>query len=319
MASPPPYSMFQALLRFRGFRTLPRASGARAWALCPRPCAFRGWGNHVVPCRTTRWAITPGFDQSDLEHPRAQRFQFGLMDIKRSTGVWLGSECAFRSSPGGRLVPLEPRFRRYPPSGRQAAKDGNTHLMCWCLPCTMADFIEAPMEPIIDKLPPHLRRLSEAPRMNGFGQFLQILRTGMHPHLVGDFRSRGQRRCQNLKTLSGEMPMRDKFEVSWSLPRCGSGPTSIEANLNVLPMVMGRRLSFLWGIQSEPILGVDQATRDENPKAAAATGTGCRAWRISTTTIRVFSMRSSRIMPPRSCATGRQLCQLEDRAGHRAA
>ncbi|AYE84650.1 DUF5927 domain-containing protein [Sulfitobacter sp. D7] len=60
---------------------------------------------------------------------------------------------------------------------------------------TMADFIEAPMEPlqeILDEIGrPRLRRLSEAPRMvdlNGFGQFLQNLKNqGMHPYLVGDF------------------------------------------------------------------------------------------------------------------------------------
>ncbi|MDO6481163.1 DUF5927 domain-containing protein [Shimia thalassica] len=60
---------------------------------------------------------------------------------------------------------------------------------------TMAEFIEAPMEPlqsIIDEMG-HLalRRLSEAPRMNdltGFGQFLQNLKNqGMHPYLMGDF------------------------------------------------------------------------------------------------------------------------------------
>ncbi|MEP2955108.1 MAG: beta-1,6-N-acetylglucosaminyltransferase [Sulfitobacter sp.] len=60
---------------------------------------------------------------------------------------------------------------------------------------TMADFIEAPMEPlqeILDEIGrPRLRRLSEAPRMvdlDGFGQFLQNLKNqGMHPYLVGDF------------------------------------------------------------------------------------------------------------------------------------
>ena len=60
---------------------------------------------------------------------------------------------------------------------------------------TMAEFIEAPMEPlqtIIDEIGPHApRRLAEAPRMvdlNGFGQFLQNLKNqGMHPYLMGDF------------------------------------------------------------------------------------------------------------------------------------
>lgn len=63
---------------------------------------------------------------------------------------------------------------------------------------TMAEFIEAPMEPlqtIIDTIGPrnNLRTLSEAPKMvdlTGFGKFLQNLKNqGMHPHLMGDFPS----------------------------------------------------------------------------------------------------------------------------------
>lgn len=60
---------------------------------------------------------------------------------------------------------------------------------------TMADFIDAPMEPlqtIIDEIGmKRLTRLTEAPRMvnlQGFGQFLQNLKNqGMHPYLMGDF------------------------------------------------------------------------------------------------------------------------------------
>jgi hypothetical protein len=59
----------------------------------------------------------------------------------------------------------------------------------------MAEFIEAPMEPlqtIIDEIgQQNLRGLSEVPRMSdltGFGQFLQNLKNqGMHPYLMGDF------------------------------------------------------------------------------------------------------------------------------------
>ncbi len=60
---------------------------------------------------------------------------------------------------------------------------------------TMAEFIEAPMEPlqiVIDEIgqKPH-RRLAEAPVMedlSGFGRFLQNLKNqGMHPYLRGDF------------------------------------------------------------------------------------------------------------------------------------
>ena len=60
---------------------------------------------------------------------------------------------------------------------------------------TMAEFIEAPMEPlqtIIDEIGAQsMRRLAEAPKMadlTGFGQFLQNLKNqGMHPYLMGDF------------------------------------------------------------------------------------------------------------------------------------
>ena len=60
---------------------------------------------------------------------------------------------------------------------------------------SMAEFIEAPMEPlqgILDEIgQARIRRLSEAPKMvdlHGFGQFLQNLKNqGMHPYLMGDF------------------------------------------------------------------------------------------------------------------------------------
>ncbi|AXI48677.1 glycosyl transferase [Sulfitobacter sp. SK012] len=60
---------------------------------------------------------------------------------------------------------------------------------------TMAEFIEAPMEPlqgILDEIgQTRIRRLAEAPKMvdlHGFGQFLQNLKNqGMHPYLMGDF------------------------------------------------------------------------------------------------------------------------------------
>ena len=60
---------------------------------------------------------------------------------------------------------------------------------------TMAEFVEAPMEPlqsVLDEIgPTKAHRLSEVPQMtdlSGFGQFLQNLKNqGMHPHLMGDF------------------------------------------------------------------------------------------------------------------------------------
>ncbi|MEL7388272.1 MAG: hypothetical protein AAFN76_00700, partial [Pseudomonadota bacterium] len=60
---------------------------------------------------------------------------------------------------------------------------------------TMAEFIEAPMEPlqtIIDEIGKQsVHGLAEVPKMadlTGFGQFLQNLKNqGMHPYLMGDF------------------------------------------------------------------------------------------------------------------------------------
>jgi len=60
---------------------------------------------------------------------------------------------------------------------------------------TLAEFVEAPMEPlqtIIDDIGArHARRLTEAPKMvnlDGFGQFLQNLKNqGMQPQLMGEF------------------------------------------------------------------------------------------------------------------------------------
>lgn len=60
---------------------------------------------------------------------------------------------------------------------------------------TMAEFIEAPMEPlqsILDEIgPAKSHRIAEVPQMTdltGFGQFLQNLKNqGMHPYLMGDF------------------------------------------------------------------------------------------------------------------------------------
>jgi len=60
---------------------------------------------------------------------------------------------------------------------------------------TLADFVDAPMEPlqlILDEIGARgIRPVTEVPRMvnlDGFGRFLQNLRNqGMSPHLVGDF------------------------------------------------------------------------------------------------------------------------------------
>lgn len=68
---------------------------------------------------------------------------------------------------------------------------GKARVRIW----TMAEFIEAPMEPlqtIIDEIGKQsVHGLAEVPKMadlTGFGQFLQNLKNqGMHPYLMGDF------------------------------------------------------------------------------------------------------------------------------------
>ncbi|ETX28516.1 beta-1,6-N-acetylglucosaminyltransferase [Roseivivax isoporae] len=107
---------------------------------------------------------------------------------------------------GAWAVPLFKSDRGFPELRREAAAlqkiearmldelrapDVKARIRIW----TMAEFIEAPMEPlqlIIDEIGPRQpRRLAEAPRMEdltGFGQFLQNLKNqGMHPYLMGDF------------------------------------------------------------------------------------------------------------------------------------
>ena len=72
---------------------------------------------------------------------------------------------------------------------------------------TMAEFIEAPMEPlqdIIDAVGPRkMHSLTEAPKMvdlSGFGKFLQNLKNqGMHPHMMGDFPSSEHIEKANMK------------------------------------------------------------------------------------------------------------------------
>lgn len=71
------------------------------------------------------------------------------------------------------------------------SSEAKAHIRIW----SMAEFIEAPMEPLqllIDEIGQKpSRRLAEAPKLedlSGFGQFLQNLKNqGMHPYLMGDF------------------------------------------------------------------------------------------------------------------------------------
>ena len=107
---------------------------------------------------------------------------------------------------GAWAVPLFQSNRNFADIRQEAAllqQTESEHLKCLRSPWTkarvriwtMAEFIEAPMEPlqtIIDEIGnQNTRGVAEVPRMadlEGFGQFLQNLKNqGMHPYLMGDF------------------------------------------------------------------------------------------------------------------------------------
>lgn len=107
---------------------------------------------------------------------------------------------------GAWAVPLFKSNRNFSDIRQEAAllqQIESEHLKCLRSPWTkarvriwtMAEFIEAPMEPlqtILDEIgQQNLRGLAEVPKManlTGFGQFLQNLKNqGMHPYLMGDF------------------------------------------------------------------------------------------------------------------------------------
>ncbi|MEP3298021.1 MAG: beta-1,6-N-acetylglucosaminyltransferase [Pseudoruegeria sp.] len=136
-----------------------------------------------------------------------QCFQFGPRDSQRIGGFLANDTNAnIAVITGAWAIPLFNSNKNFGEIREQAAafqKIENEHLQLlrasWAKAririWTMADFVEAPMEPlqmVIDEISPRpMRRLNEAPKMvdlTGFGQFLQNLKNqGMHPYLMGDF------------------------------------------------------------------------------------------------------------------------------------
>ena len=136
-----------------------------------------------------------------------QCFQFGPMDNQKVN--WLiarDPNAQISVISGAWAVPLFKSNRNFGDLRKDAAllqkaesdhlgvlrsKFSKARVRIW----TMAEFIEAPMEPIqaiLDEIgQTGQSRLSEAPTMvdlDGFGQFLQNLKNqGMHPYLMGDF------------------------------------------------------------------------------------------------------------------------------------
>ncbi|MGJ8627258.1 MAG: DUF5927 domain-containing protein [Sulfitobacter sp.] len=212
-----PYSMFQGFAElFENFEPwLAKSTGARvhghlfatdAVHYADRQSAING---ALADSATLRDYNNKGFLTNLIWNTRGERqcFQFGPADnqdinwrvakdpnaqVSVITGAW--AVPLFRSnmdfadirSTAAKLQKIESEHMDVLRSPYTKAR-----VRIW----SMAEFIEAPMEPlqgILDEIGrTKLRRLSEAPKMadlSGFGQFLQNLKNqGMHPYLMGDF------------------------------------------------------------------------------------------------------------------------------------
>ena len=212
-----PYSMFQGFSElFQNFEPwLARATGARVHGHLYAPDkAHYADGQPAIngalsDSATLRDYNSKGFLANLIWNTRGERqcFQFGPADnqdvnwriakdpnaqVSVITGAWavplFNSNIDFAEirSQAAHLQKIESEHMDVLRSPHTKAR-----VRIW----TMAEFIEAPMEPlqgILDEIGrTQLRRLAEAPKMvdlTGFGQFLQNLKNqGMHPYLMGDF------------------------------------------------------------------------------------------------------------------------------------
>jgi hypothetical protein len=210
------YSVFQGFAElFDEFDTwLARSSGCRVHGhiFAPGHAEFSGGQNVVNGALPDSAAIRDYRPRSFLTNliwnTRGERqcFQFGPMDSQKiAHDMARDSNAQISVISGAWAVPLFNSNRNFADLRAEAAKLQrieseflnvlrSPHCKARVRIWTMAEFVEAPMEPlqiILDDLAPTNRRLSEAPRMhrlNGFGQFLQNLKNqGMHPYLMGDF------------------------------------------------------------------------------------------------------------------------------------
>lgn len=211
------YSVFQGFSDlFQGFETwLTKATGAQVHGhlFAPERAEFAG-GETVIAGALSdnaklRDANPKAFLTNLLWNTRGERqcFQYGPRDTRKVlwhmardpnaqisviSGAWAvplfqsGGDFAEIRAEAARLQRIEAKML-----DQLRQPDVKARIRTW----TMADFIEAPMEPLqtlIDEIgQKNNRRLAEAPRLvelNGFGQFLQDLKNqGMHPYLMGDF------------------------------------------------------------------------------------------------------------------------------------
>ncbi|GAA6194745.1 beta-1,6-N-acetylglucosaminyltransferase [Pseudophaeobacter arcticus] len=212
-----PYSVFQGFSElFEDFESwLSRITGARVHGhlFAPERAELAGGGAMINGALTdnanTRDYNVQSFLTNLIWNTRGERqcFQFGPGDNQKICKVLASDQNAQISVISGAwAIPLFRSNQNFTDLRREAARlqqleakylnllrdqETKARVRIW----TMAEFIEAPMEPlqtILDELGPQLpRHLSEAPTMvnlDGFGQFLQNLKNqGMHPYLMGDF------------------------------------------------------------------------------------------------------------------------------------
>ncbi|GHG82638.1 DUF5927 domain-containing protein [Pseudodonghicola xiamenensis] len=213
-----PYSVFQGFAElFDNFESwLAKSSGARVHGhlFAPERVEFAG-GQTLINGALTDSAATrdydpKGFLTSLIWNMRGERqcFQFGPADNQKiNWTVARDPNAQISVITGAWAVPLFRSNRNFAELRKEAARLQrieskhldilrSTHVKARVRVWNMAEFIEAPMEPlqsILDEIRPAIMRqhLAEAPRMvalDGFGQFLQNLKNqGMHPYLMGDF------------------------------------------------------------------------------------------------------------------------------------
>ena len=212
-----PYSMFQGFSElFENFETwLSKTTGSRVHGhlFAPERVEFANGQtliNGALCDSAAKRDYNPGaFLTSLIWNTRGERqcFQFGPGDLQDiNAQIARDPNAQISVVTGAWAVPLFRSNRNFADLRREAAllqKVESDHMdvlrataakariRIW----TMAEFIEAPMEPlqtIIEEIGQiSARRLTEAPTMvdlDGFGQFLQNLKNqGMHPYLMGDF------------------------------------------------------------------------------------------------------------------------------------
>ncbi|QBF34075.1 beta-1,6-N-acetylglucosaminyltransferase [Thalassococcus sp. S3] len=212
-----PYSVFQGFTElFEDFEPwLAKATGTRVHShiFDPDRVMFAGGQTMINGCLSDSAASRDydpkAFLTNLIWNTRGERqcFQYGPTDNQKPAWMMARDPNAQISViTGAWAVPLFRASNNFAELRAQAAdlqRIENKHLSVLRGPgtkaririWTMAEFVEAPMEPlqnILDEIGVvQNRRLAEAPKMvdlSGFGQFLQNLKNqGMHPYLMGDF------------------------------------------------------------------------------------------------------------------------------------